>query len=78
MGGTPRTLFAITINPEAGTLLLKHLARRGINIQSTSLGNINLTTQRALMPDDQVAAVLLPDFSLWIRVASHRRHPELH
>lgn len=70
-------LFAMIVNPETESLLLKNLGRHGIHVSSRSLGNLRLTSQRALLKENSVN-IFLPDFELYIKVASYRDHVELH
>ena len=72
-----KQLFAIVIKPETGVLLFKNLSRNGTKVESVSMGKLRLTSQRALVPKEDVT-VALPDFEIRITLADHTKHADLH
>lgn len=71
-----KQLFAITINPTSGALMIKNRRPMGINVESNSLGRKLLNSKRALVPESIV--VKLPDFNILIKVIDHTEYAALY
>lgn len=71
-----KRLFAITINPNSGALIIKSLRKEGTLVESDSLGKLSLRSSRALIPGD--ICVTLTDVKIRITVLDQSDHADLH
>lgn len=71
-----RQLFAITVQPDSGALVLKVIDKKGIRVESASLGRMLVRSQRALVPEE--VAITLPNFKVRLKVVDHSDHAALH
>ncbi|KAL8410593.1 hypothetical protein RB596_000322 [Gaeumannomyces avenae] len=66
--GISRRHFAIEINFNYGSLILKSFGKHSTNMGSPSLGNLNLVRAQRALPDNEDVIVKAGKIAIWIRL----------